>query len=132
MTNPDLVYADKYPESRYGPKAINIMIESIYKETYDSDIEMTQYGKPYKSTYDFAEEFVREQLEGTNVEISNFYMIGDNPKSDIAGGNARNWNTLLVKTGVFDATVQANDKEHPATHVVEDFKGAIDLIFKKE
>ena len=63
-------------------------------------------------------------------------MIGDNPESDIAGGNAAGWKTILVKTGVFDAhavsSTKGNDRDHPATHVVEDFQAAIDLILKKE
>lgn len=45
-------------------------------------------------------------------------MIGDNPKSDIAGGNAAGMNTVLVRTGVFESAAK-NDKEHPATHVVD-------------
>ena len=44
--------------------------------------------------------------------------------------------TILVKTGVFDANAKTsscgNDKEHPATHVVEDFEAAIRLICKLE
>lgn len=39
--------------------------------------------------------------QGTS--ISNFYMIGDNPESDIAGGNAAGWTTILVRSGVFKA-----------------------------
>jgi len=58
-------------------------------------------------------------------------MIGDNPKSDIAGGNAAGMNTVLVRTGVFESAAK-NDKEHPATHVVQDFEAAIKLIYKLE
>ena len=56
-------------------------------------------------------------------------MIGDNPRSDIAGGNAAGMTTILVRTGVFDSTDE-NDAENPATYVVEDFESAIDLIYK--
>jgi len=60
-------------------------------------------------------------------------MIGDNPLSDIAGGNAAGWTTILVKSGVFKADGKnTNDKLNPATYVVEDFKEAIDLIFNIE
>ena len=53
-------------------------------------------------------------------------MIGDNPKSDIAGAKAKGWVSILVKTGCFDPndaqnSVNGNDKVHPATHVVENF-----------
>ena len=56
-------------------------------------------------------------------------MIGDNPKSDIKGGNNAGWITILVKTGIFKGV---NDKENPATYVVNDFKEAIDLILDLE
>ena len=58
-------------------------------------------------------------------------MIGDNPKSDIVGGNGAGYTTILVRTGVFTQKT-GNDKENPATHVVEDFEAAIKLIFQKE
>ena len=51
---------------------------------------------------DFAERHLIAQAQSQDIEISNFYMIGDHPDSDIAGGNAKGWTTILVKTGVFD------------------------------
>jgi len=70
------------------------------------------------------------------VKISKFYMIGDNPQSDIAGANAKGWVSILVKTGVFNpesaTSVNGNDGTHAATHVVNDFQAAIDLIYKLE
>jgi ribonucleotide monophosphatase NagD (HAD superfamily) len=59
-------------------------------------------------------------------------MIGDNPKSDIAGGNLAGMTTILVRTGVFDCPDKANDEENPATYVVQDFEAAIDLIYERE
>ena len=61
-------------------------------------------------------------------------MIGDNPETDIAGANAKGWVSILVKTGVFDVNESANgnDKEHPATHVVDNFEEAVKLIYKLE
>ena len=72
-----------------------------------------------------------------SIQISKFYMIGDNPQSDIAGAIGKNWVSILVRTGVFDpkdavASVNGNDREFPATHVVETFKDAIQLIYKLE
>ena len=57
-------------------------------------------------------------------------MIGDNPKSDIKGGNDAGWITILVKTGMFQG--EKNDKTNPAKYVVKDFKQAIQLIFELE
>lgn len=64
-------------------------------------------------------------------------MIGDNPKSDIAGGRQSGMRTILVKTGVFDAensktSKDGNDIENPADYVVEDFDEAVSLIYKLE
>jgi len=63
-------------------------------------------------------------------------MIGDNPNSDIAGGNKAGFTTILVKTGVFNPSAPSskngNDKVNPATHVVENLKAAVDLIFELE
>jgi ribonucleotide monophosphatase NagD (HAD superfamily) len=63
-------------------------------------------------------------------------MIGDNPKSDIAGGTTCGFETILVKTGVFNpdapTSLNGNDKLNPATYVVNDLKAAIDLIYEEE
>lgn len=40
------------------------------------------------------------------------------------------WVSILVRCGLFRG--KDNDKEFPATYVVEDFKEAIQLIFKLE
>ena len=54
-------------------------------------------------------------------------MIGDNPKSDIDGGNRMGWVTILVRSGVYQGT--GNDREHPATYVVDDMEAAVKLIY---
>ena len=59
----------------------------MFKELYGYDIQFRMFGKPTKATYDFAERHLRGRAKRDGVEVSNFYMIGDNPKSDIAGGN---------------------------------------------
>ena len=56
-------------------------------------------------------------------------MIGDNPKSDIKGANENGWISILVRTGLFKGE---NDEKNPAKYVVNDFKEAIELIFKLE
>ena len=79
---------------------------------------------------------MQKQAARKGVQIGNRYMIGDNPKSDISGGNRKGMTTILVKTGVFDPTaetsIEGNDREHPATHVVEDFEAAVNLIYNLE
>jgi len=50
-------------------------------------VEIESYGKPTKKTFDFAKGRLEEQAKRQGFEISNFYMIGDNPLSDVKGGN---------------------------------------------
>jgi ribonucleotide monophosphatase NagD (HAD superfamily) len=108
----------------------------VFKATYGYDVEVQQFGKPEKATYDYAALLMQKQATRKGVEIGNCYMIGDNPRTDIAGGNRVGMTTILVKTGVFDPTaetsLEGNDREHPATHVVEDLESAINLIFTLE
>ena len=137
MTNPDLLWAAKWPQPRLGPMATTICCKEVFKAQYGYELEVDQYGKPTLLTMDYAERQLRKRAKKEGVEITNFYMIGDNPESDIAGGNAKGWNTVLVKTGVFDpkadtSTKDGNDKKHPATYVADDFEDAIDWIYKKE
>ncbi len=112
------------------------MLKAVFKATYGYDVEVEQFGKPVKATYDYAALLMQKQAVRKGVDIGNCYMIGDNPKSDIAGGNSKGMTTILVKTGVFDPTAETsfegNDREHPATYVVEDFEAAINLIYTLE
>jgi ribonucleotide monophosphatase NagD (HAD superfamily) len=91
------------------------------------------FGKPFKLTYDFTEKTLKQRAAEEGTKISQFYMIGDNPLSDIAGGNGKDWTTILVKSGVFRADAKnPNDKTNPATYVVDDFQKAIELIYSIE
>jgi ribonucleotide monophosphatase NagD (HAD superfamily) len=56
-------------------------------------------------------------------------MVGDNPKSDVAGANSmgRPWQSVLVRTGVFQGE---NDREHPADVVVDDVAEAVSFALK--
>lgn len=45
-------------------------------------------GKPTPITFSFCDRALTTKAKKINVDITNTYMIGDNPKSDIAGANA--------------------------------------------
>ena len=64
------------------------------------------------------------------MEISSYYMIGDNPEGDIEGANRKGWNSILVGTGLHQGL--GNDERHPAMYVVRDMKEAVRLICEKE
>ena len=137
MTNPDLLWAASWPRPRLGPLAVTIACKEVFKAEYGYELEVEQFGKPTLSTMDYAERQLRKRAKKNGVHITHFYMIGDNPASDIAGGNAKGWSTILVKTGVFDpkadsSTSDGNDKKYPATYVAEDFEEALNWIYSKE
>ena len=136
-TNPDLFYSSNHPSPRHGPQVLEAALQAICKKALNRDIVIERYGKPYTFNYDFTEEFLRTKAAKRAIKISKFYMIGDNPLSDIAGANKKGWVSILVRSGVFDAndatmSLHGNHREHPATHVVDTFKDAIELIYRLE
>ena len=135
-TNPDFVYATPFPSPRFGPKVVQRCVETIYKELYGRDLVVEEYGKPYPANFKFVKSSLETVAKRRNIKISNFYMIGDNPESDICGGNSAGWVTILVKTGVFDEKAatsrNGNDINNPAKYVVDDFAAAISLIYRLE
>jgi FMN phosphatase YigB (HAD superfamily) len=54
----------------------------------------------------------------------------DNPESDIAGANAAGWDSVLVKTGVYDPF--QGTPTHLPTHVAEDVEEAVKWAIKRE
>ena len=139
VTSNDLFYADQWPQPRLGSKAWTVCFEAIFQEVYGYEPKYIKYGKPESIAYDFAEQMIGEKCKKDGIEISNYYMIGDNPLSDIEGANRRgeenfkktgvnNWRSILVKTGVWQEGADTNN----ATYVVEDMKAAYDLILNEE
>lgn len=107
MSNPDVEWRSDWPIPRLGQGAFRIGLESVYKATTGLDLTYTQYGKPFKATYDFSELSLRRYLASVGRDASvplHVYMVGDNPASDIAGANAHGWSSILVRTGVFHDT----------------------------
>jgi HAD superfamily hydrolase (TIGR01456 family) len=125
-SNPDMVYASSFPLPRLAGGILPFTLKHIFKDIYGMDIEITEYGKPSKLTFDYCERHLRSLYGG----IDKFYMIGDNPCGDIRGANNAGWDSILVRTGLFHEG--ENDLKDPAKYVVENFKAAIDLIFKQE
>jgi HAD superfamily hydrolase (TIGR01456 family) len=107
--------------------AFRIAIEAQWKALTGGNLERTVYGKPERATYKFADEVIREWMKEIHNERTipeNIYMIGDNPQSDIIGGNMYGWNTCLVRTGVFQGG--DNDEENPANFGV--FPTVLDAV----
>ena len=88
----------------------------MYKASTGVDLERVVYGKPELATYKYADEVIAswmEQIHNDEHLPSNIYMIGDNPASNIIGGNMYGWSTCLVPTGVYQG--EGNDDQNPAS-----------------
>jgi HAD superfamily hydrolase (TIGR01456 family) len=125
-----------FPTDHKGPTrltlgAFRIALEAQYKALTGIELERVVYGKPEKATYTYADEVLKswmEQIHNENKLPQNIYMVGDNPASDIIGGNMYGWNTCLVRTGVFQGG--ENDPNNPANfgvfdNVLEAVKAAV-------
>lgn len=116
--------------------AFRIAIEAIYKSLTGNDLERVVYGKPELATYKYADEVLKawmEEIHNENKLPQNVYMIGDNPASDIIGGNMYGWNTCLVRTGVFQGKPGENDPNSPANFgVFDNVLEAVKAVVRKE
>ncbi|KAF2633835.1 cat eye syndrome critical region protein 5 precursor [Macroventuria anomochaeta] len=123
----DLLCPTEHPFPRMSQGAFRIGLEAMYKALTGADLERVVYGKPELATYKYADEVIAswmEQIHNDERLPSNIYMIGDNPASDIIGGNMYGWNTCLVRTGVFQGG--DNDENNPASFGV--FKNVLEAI----
>ncbi|KAL1985861.1 hypothetical protein VTN96DRAFT_7239 [Rasamsonia emersonii] len=127
-----------FPTDHKGPPrmtqgAFRIGVEAMYKALTGVDLERVVYGKPELATYKYADEVLKAWMEIIHNEQrlpENIYMVGDNPASDIIGGNMYGWNTCLVRTGVFQGKEGENDPNNPANfgvfdNVLEAVKAAV-------
>lgn len=130
----DLLCPTEHPIPRMSQGTFRISLEAIYKAVTGVELERVVYGKPELATYKYADEVMTSWM-GTihNDERlpENIYMIGDNPQSDIVGGNMYGWNTCLVRTGVFQGG--ENDEKNPASFgVFKNVLEAVQTAVKKE
>eukprot|EP00833_Pecoramyces_ruminatium_P008758 jgi/Orpsp1_1/1182790/evm.model.c7180000082668.1 len=113
----DLLWSNDFPLSRFGQGAFKIAFSKLFKELTGKSVDIIQFGKPEKTTYDFTRDLLEKFSKNyLNEEISNVYAVGDNPSVDILGANNYGWHSILVRTGVFKTG--ENDKKFPAKTVV--------------
>ena len=111
FSNPDVIYASKYPTPRMGQGAFCAAFEGVYRRVVevmrpdlDPQLKFTYIGKPTQTTYRYAEDQLIKKGEQT---LKRVYMVGDNPDSDIKGANdyrserGVEWISVLVETGVY-------------------------------
>ncbi|EIM80994.1 HAD hydrolase [Stereum hirsutum FP-91666 SS1] len=133
--NPDLLWRAEFERPRLGQGAFKEAFQAVFKALTGSTYpHVEQYGKPTEATYKFGEVVLKERiltLTGEKIEtLPNVYMIGDNPESDIAGANAANWSSVLVRTGVYDP--EQGPPTHEPTYIAEDVGEAVDWAIKTE
>jgi len=104
-----------------------------------------QWGKPTDATFRFVEDRLRHlSPAGAADGAQRFYMVGDNPASDMEGVRRANiyhraqapsgseqrirWAGVLVRTGVF----KDGDETNGADTVVHGVAEAVDWILKAE
>lgn len=130
----DLLCPTEHPTPRMSQGTFRIALEAIYKALTGAELERVVYGKPELATYKYADEIMTswmETIHGEEKLPKNIYMIGDNPASDITGGNMYGWNTCLVRTGVYQG--EGNDEENPANFgVFNNVLEAVQAALKKE
>lgn len=130
----DLLCPTEHPFPRMSQGTFRIALETIYKSITGLELERVVYGKPETATYKYADEIMTSWMGTIHNEEKlpkNIYMVGDNPASDIVGGNMYGWNTCLVRTGVFQGG--DNDEQNPASFGV--FKNVLEAVtaaLKKE
>lgn len=126
FSNDDFIWANDYPIPRFGQGAFRMVVESLYKKINNcSEMDSLILGKPYAIQYDYAKKalakwhveltskhgnghvhssgaFAQEINNPTNLQFNRIYMVGDNPASDIKGANDNGWESMLVRTGVYN------------------------------
>jgi len=73
---------------------------------------------------------VDAQALKSGVEISKYFMIGDNPAGDIRGANQMGWESILVRTGVYKPGDYLDEHSKP-THEVDSMMKAVTIILNQ-
>ena len=175
FSNPDLLWKTQYPHGRFGQGAFRIALEALYKarlevlgvvdkleendcsghESFEERMERWyQYGKPEVVQFEHAIAALLSQvgpgeLPGeTPSIISDVYMVGDNPASDMQGvinmntwhaaaalepnvsrmPKAPKWHGALVRTGVYR---EGLDSPNGAVIIADDVAAAVEAILER-
>lgn len=130
----DMLCPTEHWTPRMSQGTFRIGLEAMYRALTGVDLERVVYGKPEMATYTYADEVMTSwmgELHGEERLPENIYMVGDNPASDIVGGNLKGWNTCLVRTGVFQGG--DNDEQNPANFgVFPNVLEAVETALRKQ
>ncbi|KAL8782065.1 MAG: hypothetical protein Q9213_005737 [Squamulea squamosa] len=143
FSNPDLHWASQYHLPRLGQGGFKAAFMGVWKETHRGiPLNGKTIGKPSQETFEFAEKRLmkhrRELLKTPKEEaggLRKVYMVGDNPLSDIQGGNdylspfGSKWDTILVRSGVYS---DSEKPPHKPRKTVDGVWDAVQWALKKE
>ncbi|XP_059150490.1 haloacid dehalogenase-like hydrolase domain-containing 5 [Physella acuta] len=90
--NMDLLWMSEYKVPRLGHGCFMNALEGLYQKITGKEMKYTALiGKPSEITYHHADYLLTQQAKLLGVEnIRRIYCIGDNPETDIYGGNLYN------------------------------------------
>ncbi|KAL8835049.1 MAG: hypothetical protein Q9170_003478 [Blastenia crenularia] len=146
FSNPDLHWASQYHLPRLGQGGFQAAFKGVWDAVTGGKIPLnyTLIGKPSQETFEFAEKRLmahRRDLLGLpngeaagGARLRKVYMVGDNPESDIAGGNrfqspiGSKWDTILVRSGVYDG----GEPAHSPTTTVNGVWDAVEWALDQE
>lgn len=140
FSNPDLLWAAKYHLPRLGQGGFRAALKGVWAdltggEKNGVELKKIVMGKPHRPTYEFAEKrlishrkHLLRQYDGKVGHLKRVYMVGDNPASDILGGNSyrspygTDWVSVLVQTGVY---VEGTEPAYRPRKIVGDVWDAV-------
>lgn len=151
FSNPDFLSKFEHPYPRLAQGAFKTALKALYvqklrtlrlpEESIDEKVGLSfqQWGKPTAATFRFVEKRLRELApeDKKKATIERYYMVGDNPTSDIEGcrranifhrGSKTSWYGVLVRTGVY----KDGDEMNGAVTVQDTINEAVEWILKQE
>lgn len=151
ISNLDLVWKTEYPVNRFGTGAFLDALKGVWAAVTEgaAPLRYQALGKPSLHTYRYAHdrllhfdadvpEAERPGKKPARRPLRRVYMIGDNPESDIRGANefapedGTQWESILVRTGVFQPTAMEPEPRYKPTVVVDDVVDAIVWALRNE
>eukprot|EP00854_Cymbomonas_tetramitiformis_P006116 gene6115-7340_t len=79
----DLEYSTELPVPRLGAGAFKEALSTLFLKTTGHPLQQVEFGKPEVASYKFAEMTLCQNVGEEGALPERFYMVGDNPKTDI-------------------------------------------------
>lgn len=148
ISNLDLFWKTEYPVNRFGTGAFLEAMKGVWAAVTKGKaaLQYSALGKPSTHTYNYAHdklvnldaELQQQKEQSSTRPLKRVYMIGDNPESDIRGGNefdprdGTEWQSILVRTGVWQATAAEPEPRYKPAVIVDDVADAIVWALRNE